>query len=304
MSQSLSGVLTALVTPFDSDRAVDETTLRRVVDRNIDGGVHGVVACGSTGEFTTLSGAERRLVVETVIDQAAGRVPVVAQTGAQSTTEAIELSQHAEKAGASVLMVVTPYYEPLSIEETKLYLRTVADSVSIPAMLDNLPVATGVNMTPELVGELAREVENIQYVKDTTGDLAQAGRLIHHYGYVVSTFVGWDSLLLAALTEGAAGVMAGTANVVPAELVSIHAAIADRDLDRARSEWEQLYPLMDAIMSAPFVSAVKAALNATGFEVGNPRLPVLPLDPDAAATITRLAAALPSAPMPRHAAAG
>ncbi|MCW2768353.1 MAG: dihydrodipicolinate synthase [Nocardioides sp.] len=304
MSQNLNGVLSALVTPFDSEGAVDETTLRRVVDRNIDGGVHGVVACGSTGEFTTLSGAERRMVVETVIDQVAGRVPVVAQTGAQSTAEAIQLSQHAEKAGVSVLMVVTPYYEPLSIEETKLYLRTVADSVSIPVMLYNLPVATGVNMTPELVGELAREVENIQYVKDTTGDIAQAGKLIHHYGDVVSTFVGWDSLLLAALTEGAAGVMAGTANVIPAELVSIHAAIADRDLDRARTEWEQLYPLMDAIMSAPFVSAVKAALNARGFEVGNPRLPLLPVDPDVDAAIARLAAALPSAPMPRHAAVG
>ena len=155
MSQPLSGVLTALVTPFTDDGAIDEAVLRQVVDRNIDGGVHGVVACGSTGEFSALSGAERRFVVETVIDQSAGRVPVVAQTGAQSTAEAIELSQHAEKAGASVLMVVAPYYEPLSIEETKLYLRTVADSVSIPVMLYNLPVATGVNMTPD-AGRRAR----------------------------------------------------------------------------------------------------------------------------------------------------
>jgi 4-hydroxy-tetrahydrodipicolinate synthase len=294
MSTSLSGVLTALVTPFDSQGAIDEAALRRVVDRNIDGGVHGVVACGSTGEFTTLSGGERRLVVETVIDQAAGRVPVVAQTGAQSTTEAIELSQHAEKAGASALMVVAPYYEPLSMDETELYLRTVADSVTTPVMLYNLPVATGVNMTPEFVGSLARQVENIQYVKDATGDLAQAGKLIHHYGDVVSTFVGWDPLLLAALSEGAGGVMAGTANVFAAQLVSIHTAIAERDLDRARSEWEQLYPLMDAIMSAPFVPAVKAALNAIGFTVGDPRRPVLPLDPATAATITRLASAIPS----------
>ena len=304
MSQNLSGVLSALVTPFDGEGAVDESALRRVVDRNIDGGVHGVVACGSTGEFTTLSGAERRLVVETVIDQTTGRVPVVAQTGAQSTAQAVELSRHAEKAGASVLMVVTPYYEPLSIEETKLYLRTVADSVSIPVMLYNLPVATGVNMTPELVGELASEVENIQYVKDTTGDLAQAGKLIHHYGDVVSTFVGWDAMLLAALTEGAAGVMAGTANAFPAELVSIHAAIAAGDLDRARSEWDQLYPLLDAIMSAPFVSAVKTAVNAMGLEVGQPRLPLLPVDADTTSVIARLVSGLPSAQFPSHAAAG
>ena len=292
MPSRLTGVLSALLTPFDADDRVDDATLRRVVDRNIDGGVHGVVACGSTGEFTALSGAERRHVVETVIDQTAGRVPVVAQTGAQSTSEAIELSRHAERAGASVLMVVAPYYEPLTIDETKRYLRTVAESVSIPVMLYNLPSATGVNMTPEMVGELARDVENIQYVKNTSPDLAQAGQLIHNHADVVSTFVGWDSLLLAALVEGAAGVMAGTANVVAAQLVSVHAAVSEGDLGRARAEWEQVYPLIDAIMAAPFSPAVKTALGATGFAIGNPRLPVLPLDGEVAATIARLASAL------------
>jgi 4-hydroxy-tetrahydrodipicolinate synthase len=290
MSAALGGVLSALLTPFDGDGAVDEATLRRVVDRNIDGGVHGVVACGSTGEFTTLSGAERRRIVETVIDQAAGRVPVVAQTGAQSTAEAIELSRHAEDAGASVLMVVAPYYEPLTIGETTRYLRTVAESVGIPIMLYNLPIATGVNMTPEMMGGLAREVDNIQYVKDTSGDLAQAGQLIHHHGDALSTIVGWDALALAALAEGAAGVMAGTANVIAAELVSIHAAMSEGDLARAHREWEQVYPLIDAIMAAPFAPAVKTALNATGFAIGNPRLPVTPLEPQVAATISRLAA--------------
>jgi 4-hydroxy-tetrahydrodipicolinate synthase len=298
MSAQLHGVLSALLTPFDADGRLDEPTLRRVVDRNIDGGVHGVVACGSTGEFTTLSGDERRHVVETVIDQTAGRVPVVAQTGAQSTAEAIALSRHAEQAGAAVLMVVAPYYEPLSIEETKRYLRTVAESVSIPVMLYNLPVATGVDMTPAMVGELARDVENIQYVKNTSPDLAQAGQLIHNYADVVSTFVGWDSLLLAALVEGAAGVMAGTANVVAAQLVSVHAAISSGDLARARAEWEQVYPLIDAIMAAPFSPAVKAALGATGFAIGNPRLPILPLDGEVAATISRLASTLHPAKEP------
>ena len=298
MSAQLRGVLSALLTPFDGDGRVDEATLRRVVDRNIDGGVHGVVACGSTGEFTTLSGAERRHVVETVIDQTAGRVPVVAQTGAQSTAEAVELSRHAERAGASVLMVVAPYYEPLSLEETERYLRTVAESVSIPIMLYNLPVATGVDMPPAMVGKLARDVENIRYVKNTSPDLAQAGQLIHTYGDVVATFVGWDSLLLAALAEGAAGVMAGTANVIAAELVSVHTALSEGDLQRARAEWEQVYPLIDAIMAAPFSPAVKTALGATGFAIGNPRLPVLPLQGEEAGTISRLASALRPAKVP------
>jgi 4-hydroxy-tetrahydrodipicolinate synthase len=303
MASRLHGVLSALLTPFDGDGSVDEATLRGVVDRNIDGGVHGVVACGSTGEFTTLSNAERRLVVETVIDQTAGRVPVVAQTGAQSTREAIELSRHAEQAGASVLMVVAPYYEPLTIEETKRYLTTVAEAVSIPIMLYNLPVATGVNMTPTMVGELAREVENIQYIKDTSADIAQAGQLIHNHQDVISTFVGWDALMLAALAEGAAGVMAGTANVVAAQLVSIHAAMSEGDLHRARGEWEQVYPLIDAIMAAPFAPAVKAALGATGFAIGNPRLPASPLDPQLAEAISRLAAPFASSAVYEDAAA-
>ena len=293
MSSQLSGVLTALATPFAPDGTIDEATLRRLVDRSIDGGVDGVVACGSTGEFAAMSGAERRFVVETVIDQTANRVPVVAQTGAMSTAEAVELSRHAEASGASVLMVVAPYYEPLSLEETLEYLRTVAGAVDIPIMLYNLPGATGVNLAPETVGKLARDVDNICYIKDTSADMAQAGQLIHNHGDVISTFVGWDSLLLAALTEGAAGVMAGTANVMPAHLVSIHRALAAGDLGRARREWAQIYPLMDAIMSASFIPAVKTALAAVGFPVGGPRKPLRELDVETAATISSLAAALP-----------
>jgi 4-hydroxy-tetrahydrodipicolinate synthase len=291
MTAELRGVLTALATPFGADGAIDTKVLCRLVDRSIDGGVHGVVACGSTGEFAAMTDAERRLVVETVVEHVAGRVPVVAQTGATSTSLAIELSRHAQEAGVSAVMVVAPYYEPLTPEETIDYLRTVAAAVDIPVMLYNLPSATGVNLSPETVGQLAREVENIRYIKDTSADMAQAGQLIHTYGDVVGTFVGWDSLVLAALTEGAAGVMAGTANVMPRELVSIHDALAAAELDRARSEWDAIYPLMDAIMSAPFIPAVKAALNALGFPVGDPRAPLHALDTARAGRIAALAAA-------------
>jgi 4-hydroxy-tetrahydrodipicolinate synthase len=293
MSSELHGVLSALATPFAPDGQTDTDALRRLVDRNIDGGVHGVVACGSTGEFAALSNAERRLVVETVIDQAAGRVPVVAQTGAMSTAEAIELTRHAEAAGASAAMLITPYYEPLTLDETLHYLRSVAGAVDIPIMLYNLPVATGVNLPPETVGQLARDVPNIHYIKDTSADLAQAGQLIHNHGDAISTFVGSDSLMLAALTEGAAGVMAGTANVMPTQLVSIYAAIRDGELERAQSEWARIYPLIDAIMTAPFVSAIKSALNAVGFPAGSPRKPVLDLDPTTTARIASLARTLP-----------
>jgi len=296
MTAQLRGVLTALATPFAEDGRLDEALLRGLVDRSIAGGVHGVVACGSTGEFSALSGDERRQVVEIVVDHVAGRVPVIAQTGATSTAEAIRLSRHAQAAGADVVMAVAPYYEPLTLGETLSYLRAVAGSVDIPVMLYNLPVATGVDLDPDTVGALAREGPNIRYIKNTTVDLAQSGRLIHNHGDVISTFVGWDSLLLSALAEGAAGVMAGTANVVPAELVAVYDAVSAGNLGQAREAWARVYPLIDAIMAQPFIAAVKAGLAAVGFPVGSPRAPVAALDPAAAARIAELAAALHPVP--------
>lgn len=298
MTAELRGVLTALATPFAADGTVDEAVERALVDRSIAGGVHGVVACGSTGEFTALSTDERRLVVETVVEHVAGRVPVIAQTGATSTAEAIRLSRHAQAAGADVIMAVTPYYEPLSIDETLSYLRAVAGSVDIPVMLYNLPMATGVDLDPDTVGALAREVENIRYIKNTTVDMAQTVRLIHNHGDVISTFVGWDSLILSALAEGAAGVMAGTANVVPGELVAVYDAVSMGDLEQAREAWARVYPLIDAIMALPFIPAVKAALDAAGFPAGSPREPVAGLDPAAATCVADLAVGLHPVPAP------
>jgi 4-hydroxy-tetrahydrodipicolinate synthase len=239
-----------------------------------------------------MSGDERRLVVETVIDQAAHRVPVVAQTGAASTSEAIALSRHAQSAGADVIMPVAPYYEALSIEETLTYLRAVAGSVDIPVMLYNLPHATGVDLHPDTVGALARVVDNIRYIKNTTTDMAQAAALIHNHGDVIATFVGWDSMLLSALAEGAAGVMAGTANVVPAELVAVYDAVSAGDLVGARQAWGEVFPLIDAIMQENFIAAVKSAMAAVGFDIGAPRPPVAALDAHAAARIAKLATAV------------
>lgn len=297
MTTSLSGVLVALATPFTADGSLDESRLRELVDRTIDGGVHGVVACGSTGEFSALTLDERRRVVETVVDQTAHRVPVIAQTGSTSTAEAIRLARHAESAGVDVVMPVAPYYEPLTLAETTHYLRRVADSVGIPVMLYNLPGATGVDLSPDTVATLAREVDNIRYVKNTSADFAQAAQLIHHHGDVVGTFVGWDSLILSSLVAGAAGVMAGTANVIPVELVAVHDAVRAGDLAAAGEAWARVYPLLDAALSTSYVAAVKAALDAAGFPVGPTREPVLPLEPADAGRIAELASAFSPQPV-------
>src|SRR5262245_43303223 len=291
MTNNLRGVLVALATPATTDGDLDEGALRALVDRTIDGGVHGVVACGSTGEFTALTTDERRRVVEIVVDQTAARVPVVAQTGDTSAAKAIELSQHAQAAGVDLIMPVAPYYEALTFEETRHYLRRVADSVQIPVMLYNLPHATGVDLTPEVIAGLAREVPTIRYVKNTSPDMAQAARLIHEYGDLVSTFVGWDTLMLSALVSGAAGVMAGTANIVPAELVAVYDRVNEGDLDAARVAWAKIYPLLDAALATSYIAAVKAAMAAIGHSVGPVRDPLLPLGPADAARIDQLAAA-------------
>ena len=277
MSKLLKGVLTALATPFDQDGAIDVDTLRRIVDRSIDAGVDGVVAAGSTGEVGALSSEERLLLIDTVIKQANGRVPVIANTGATSTAEAIRLSQAAEKAGADVLMLITPYYEPLSLAETVTYIKDVARSVKLPVMLYNIPAVTGVNLDPATVRALAEEVENIRYIKDSSANWEQALQLIHHHGDVIGTFIGWDVYLYSALAEGAAGVMAGTANVVPDEIVAVSRLIADGDLTGARDLWNQLYPVIDALLSVPFIPAVKAGLSLQGLPAGSPRRPTADL---------------------------
>ncbi|MDN5763533.1 MAG: dihydrodipicolinate synthase family protein [Microlunatus sp.] len=297
MTHSLHGVLVALATPFAADHSVDVPRLRELVERTIDGGVHGVVACGSTGEFSALSSEERRLVVETVVDQTAHRVPVVAQTGSTSTTEAIRLTQHAASAGADVVMPVAPFYEALSLEETKHYLRRVASSVSIPAMLYNLPAATGVDLGADTVAELVQQVENIRYVKNTTPDMAQAAQLIHYYGDLVGTFVGWDTLILSSLVAGSAGVMAGTANIIPAEIVAVYDAVQAGDLAEARQAWLRIYPLLDAALSVNYIAAVKIALTAAGFPAGSPREPFAALTGEEAERIADLAGALRPQPV-------
>ncbi|MFK0002817.1 4-hydroxy-tetrahydrodipicolinate synthase [Paenarthrobacter sp. NPDC090522] len=298
MTTQLTGVLTALATPFTPEGAIDVPALRRLVDRSIDGGVDGVVACGSTGEFASLSAGERRLVVETVTQHTAGRVPVVAQTGATSTAEAISNSRHAQECGADVLMVVAPYYDPLSLGETTHYFRAVAEAVELPVMLYNYPSATGVNLDPATVGKLAREVENIRYIKDSSGDMGQATQLIHHHSDYISTIVGWDALILSALTEGAPAVMAGTANILPREIVAVQRAVAAGDFATAKAEWDRIYPLIDAILSSPFVPAVKAALEILGEPIGAPRRPTADLDAASVNRIQTLVNQLQPAPAP------
>lgn len=266
MSAQIRGVYSAVATPFVAGtEEIDEAALRALVDRTIEAGIHGLVPLGSTGEFSTLSSEERKRVLEIVIDAAAGRVPVIPHTGATSTAEAIRLTQHAKDQGADAVMVVAPYYEPFSIAEIKRYYREISDAVDIPIMAYNLPAATGVVLTPEILGELIAEVPNVKYVKDTSGDFSAAVSLIHNYGDQVSVFVGWDPMFLGTLLEGAAGSVIGAANVVPGELVAVYDAVQAGDLEEAHRVWAKLYPVLDSLTSGPtYNSAIKAGMEIVG----------------------------------------
>ncbi|NQD42363.1 4-hydroxy-tetrahydrodipicolinate synthase [Glutamicibacter halophytocola] len=288
MSANLHGILTALIAPFAHDGSLDEAGLKNLVERSIAGGVNGLVTCGSTGEFSAMTHEERKRVVEVVVQAAAGRVPVVAQTGATTAREAIELTRHAEQVGADVVMIVTPYYEPISVEETVDYLKTVSASVSVPVMLYNIPPATGINLDPELVERLADEIPNVRYIKDSSGNMEQALQLIHNLGDKIETYIGWDVLTLAGLLEGAAGIVAGAANVVPRELANVYDAVRDNDLAKARQLWNEVYPVIDGLLTEPFIPAIKAALKIQGQDFGEPRLPIHPASKETSARIQGL----------------
>lgn len=277
----IHGVLSALITPFTGpDGELDETCLRGLVDRTVAAGVHGLVPCGSTGEFAALSFEERRRVADVVIDQAAGRVPTIAHVGAMRTRDAVDLAKHAEVSGAAAVMAVAPYYEPLTVAETKTYFSAIADAISIPVVLYNLPGATGVNLTAEDVVDLARRSSNIRYVKDTSGDFSQAARLIHDHGDEIHTLVGWDTLFFAATLEGATGSIVGAANLIAPQLRTIWDAAKASDLVKAKAEWDRIFPLMQFLVSGGYVAGVRGALDILGYPAGPPRAPIASLEPE------------------------
>jgi 4-hydroxy-tetrahydrodipicolinate synthase len=292
----LAGVLAAVATPFDADLELDEARLRRLVDALIAGGVHGLVPGGSTGEFAQLTVGERKTLLEIVIDQAAGRVPVVAHTGAMTSKEAVYLSRHAEAAGSAALLVLPPYKDRLSVEETSDFFRAVADSVALPVVVYNLPLATGVNLTPEDIVAMNHLASNIRYVKDTAGDYHQVTRLIHDYGDVLTTLVGWDTMLLAALIEGAKGCILGATNVIASRIVKIYDSVQNNDLAAARQEWDAVYPMMRFLLSGGYVTGVKGALDVFGDPIGSSRPPVSSLSAERRAEVGMILKALELTP--------
>ncbi len=271
---SITGIQVALVTPFHADGSIDDSGIAHHVDRMVEAGIHGLVPLGTTGEFTTMTHDERRHVTDAVIEAAAGRAKVLPHTGAQSTEETIELSRHAQQAGAAGVMIVPPYYDPLRLNELHAHLRAVGEAIDIPIVYYNVPGATGIRLTAAELADLG-DIPNVDYIKDTSGDFSTVTAMLIGYADRITLFNGWDTLTFGALATGAKGSVWGMANLLPEQAVRLFEALAVKgDLAEGRRLWNGLWRVNDLLESHTYVAAIKGGLEAIGESAGPVRAPI------------------------------
>lgn len=266
------GIHTALITPF-RDGQVDEDALRGLIEKQIVAGVDGLVPCGSTGESATLSHLEHRRVVEIVIETAAGRVPVIAGTGSNSTREAIELTLHAKEAGADGALLLSPYYNRPTQEGIYAHYAAVAKETDFPILIYNIPGRTASNISAETVARLAR-LENVVGIKEASGDLDQVAHILAQSPADFAVVSGDDSLTLPLLALGGRGVISATANVAPGLMCELVQRFRSGDLSGAKEIHYRLLPLFDALFCETNPIPVKAAAAALGWCSNEIRLPL------------------------------
>ena len=269
-----SGVIPALVTPF-RDGAVDEQAFVRLVERQVAAGVHGLVPVGTTGESSTLSHDEHRRVTELCIETAAGRVPVIAGCGSNSTAEAIELARHAKTMGADGALIVAPYYNRPSQEGLYAHYAAVGEAVQIPIVVYNVPSRTSSDVSNETMQRLAK-LPNIVGVKDATGDLVRASLMRKACGEAFVMLSGDDPSALGYLAHGGHGCISVTANVAPAECAAFMEAAMAGDYTAALRWQDRLVALHKALFADASPAPTKFALAELGLCSAETRLPITP----------------------------
>lgn len=272
--KDLKGIIVPIVTPMNDDESLNLDELRHQVDRQIEAGVHGIFPFGTNGEAYILTAGEKRLVLETVIDQVAGRVPVYAGTGAVSTKETIEQCKMAEAAGADILSVITPWFAKASQRELIEHYTKVAEAVpNSPLVLYNIPARTGNAIEPAAVVELA-QVDNIVGAKDSSGDWDNLKAYIDLTANLdFSILSGNDALILRALEQGATGAIAGCANVYPKNMVGIYENWAAGNMEAAEECQGNVAALRACFKYGNPNTVVKTAVNLLGYPVGACRAP-------------------------------
>ncbi|MBN9450426.1 MAG: 4-hydroxy-tetrahydrodipicolinate synthase [Bosea sp.] len=274
---AFTGSMPALVTPFKSGE-VDEEALRALIEWQIENGSTGLVPVGTTGESPTLSHDEHKRVVEIVIDQNNGRVPVIAGAGSNSTIEAIDLAVHAEKAGADAVLVVTPYYNKPTQEGMYQHFKAVNDAIGIPIIIYNIPPRSVVDMSVETMTRLY-ELKNIAGVKDATANLARVSQQRHAMGPDFIQLSGEDMTALSYMAAGGHGCISVVANVAPRLCADLMEAVQKGDYAGALKVQDRLVPLHDAIFKEPGLAGAKHGLALLGRIEEEVRLPLMPVTP-------------------------
>jgi 4-hydroxy-tetrahydrodipicolinate synthase len=272
------GVFTALVTPMTASGALDEKALRRLVDFQVEGGVQGLVPVGTTGESPTLDGDECKRVIQIVVEQARGRVPVIAGAGSNCTSEAVEYSRDAKSVGADATLQVAPYYNKPTSQGFLGHFRAIADGVDLPLVVYNIAGRTGKNIDNPTMLELAKH-RNIVAVKEASGDISQVMDLLAHKPSGFSVLSGDDNLVFPIMALGGSGVISVASNIVPERMVKLVSAALKGDWDTARRVHYELLPLFKAIFLETNPIPIKAAMAMKGMMIESYRLPMCAMAP-------------------------
>ena len=272
------GAGVALITPFKENGEVNFEKLEELVEEQIAGGTDAIIACGTTGESSTMTHEEDDEVIRFICKKVNHRIPVIAGTGSNCTREAVSKSIAAEKAGADGLLVVTPYYNKATQKGLIQHFTTIANAVSIPVILYHIPGRTGVTMKPETIVTLCREVPNIVGVKEASGDFSAIAEIMHLSGGEIDVYSGNDDQIVPLLAMGGKGVISVLSNVAPRQTHEICASFFRGDVETSRRMQLEALPLINALFCEVNPIPVKAALNLMGKEVGPMRLPLTTME--------------------------
>ncbi|MDD5581047.1 MAG: dihydrodipicolinate synthase family protein [Methylobacter sp.] len=280
MSKTLfKGIISYPITPFNAeDGGVDIETLGHLIDRLIKDGSHAIAPLGSTGESAYLNDNEWHEVAEASIDKVAGRVPVVVGISDLTTRNAVHRAKFAEKAGADAVMVLPISYWKLSEREIFQHYTAISEAIGIPVMIYNNPATSGIDMTPELIVRMVKEIDNVTMVKESSGDIQRMHRLFNLSDGEIPFYNGSNPLALEAFAAGATGWCTAAPNLIPAWTLRLYEAAIAGDLKQAREVFYKQLPLLQFILKGGLPTTIKAGLQLRGFEAGIPRQPLLPLD--------------------------
>ncbi|HOR42317.1 MAG TPA: 4-hydroxy-tetrahydrodipicolinate synthase [Atribacterota bacterium] len=273
-----SGSIVAMITPFNEHNQIDGEGIRKLVEFHIKNGTDAIVPCGTTGESPTLTHDEHKKVIELTIKAVAGRVPVIAGTGSNSTAEAIDLTSYAREAGADGVLLVIPYYNKPTQKGLYTHFRAIAEQVDIPAVIYNIPSRAGVNLLPSTLAELA-ELKNIVAVKEASGNLEQMAEIMYLCGDKITLLSGDDKIILPVLSIGGKGVISVVANIIPDKVSMMVVAYLKGNYQEALEMFQKtVYPLSRSMFYETNPIPVKTAARLMGLPAGNLRLPLVDME--------------------------